>query len=278
MFMRAMKLKGRLNLAVWMAGLAAAGCIGVLKAPAEGPPGGAPTSPLAWDAITKETSPGPADPTADFSFALTNTSDSEVVIQNVVTSCGCTVAKTPPRPWHIAAHTNDSMTISVNLAGKTGTFQKAITVFETGFPNQVLMVIVHMPNSPEARARNMQLAVTDRQGVFKGDCAKCHAAPTEGKMGLDLFTTACEICHNPTGPGESRATMVPNLRTLNHPTDYTYWKMIATIGKPGTLMPGFGAVAGGPLNDAQIDSLAKTLTTLLPSQAQTNALNTVPGK
>jgi cytochrome c553 len=276
-----MRLKG--GLVACLAGLVAAWFIGLSRASAEGPPGGTPNSPLVWDSITKETSPGPDDPTADFKFTVTNTSDAEVVISRVQTSCGCTVAKTPPFPWHIAGHTNDSMTISVNLVAKTGTFQKAITVFANGFsnqvfPNQILMVIVHMPNSPEARARNMQLAVTDRQGVFKNDCAKCHVAPTAGKLGVDLFNTACEICHNPTGPGESRATMVPDLRTLNHPTDYAYWKMIVTIGKPGTLMPGFGSVAGGPLTDEQVDSLAKTLTTLIPSHEQTNALNTIPGK
>src|SRR5208337_1247754 len=112
---------------------------------------GAPApSPLVWDSTSKETSPAVGAASADFTFNVTNTSDSEVVINNVQTSCGCTVAKTPPRPWHIAGHTNDSMTISVNLAGKALTFNKTITVFEAGFPNQLLMVTVHMPDSAEA--------------------------------------------------------------------------------------------------------------------------------
>jgi mono/diheme cytochrome c family protein len=260
-------------------GLAAAWSIGSLAVFAESAPGTPPMSPLVWDSMTKETSPTVGQPSADFTFNVTNTADTEVVINNVQTSCGCTVARTPPRPWHIAGHTNDSMTISVNLAGKSGTFTKAITVFAGGFPNQVLTVTVHMPDISEAmRARNLQLAVTDRQAVFKNDCAGCHEAPTKGKMGLELFTTACEICHDPRGPGETRATMVPDLRALNHPTDYAFWKTIITIGKPGTLMPAFGSVAGGPLSDEQVESLARALTTLIPSSPQTNALNTVPGK
>jgi mono/diheme cytochrome c family protein len=124
----------------------------------------------------------------------------------------------------------------------------------------------------------MQLAVLDRQQVFKGQCASCHAAPTIGKTGQDLFVAACEICHDPKGPGESRAGMVPDLHALKHPTDYDFWKSIITIGKPGTLMPAFGSVAGGPLTDEQVESLARTLTVLIPSAAQTNALNTVPVK
>ena len=260
-------------------GLAMVLSAGPLAVSGETVPGAPTPSPLAWDSMTKETSPVPGQPTADFTFNVTNTSDSEVVINNVQTSCGCTVARTPPRPWHLAGHTNDSMTISVNLAGKAGTFAKTITIFAGGLPNQVLAVTVHMPDSTEAmRARNLQLAVTDRQGVFKSSCATCHAAPASGKMGQELFVAACEICHDPRGPGESRATMVPDLRALNHPTDYAFWKMIITIGKPGTLMPAFGSVAGGPLTEEQVDSLARTLTVLIPSPPQTNALNILQGK
>jgi mono/diheme cytochrome c family protein len=252
---------------------------GPLPALAQPLPGTPASSPLVWDSVMKELSPEPGAPSADFTFKVTNSADSEVIISRVQTSCGCTVAKTPPYPWHVGGHSNDSMQVSVNLAAKTGTFTKAITVFATGFPNQVLMVTIHMPDSPEAmRMMNLRSALTDRQQVFKGDCARCHMAPTEGKMGEELFTTACGICHDPKGPGETRATMVPDLRALNHPTDYAFWKMIVTVGKPGTLMPAFGSVAGGPLTDAQVDSLAKTLTGLIPSHMQTKVLNTVPTK
>jgi cytochrome c553 len=277
--MRATKIKSSLKVAPVIAGLAVALSMGLLAVFGESVPGSPAPSPLLWDSLTKESFPVPGQPTADFTFSVTNTSDSEVVIKNVVPSCGCTVAKTPPRPWHLVGHTNDSMTISVNLAGKAMTFTKAITVFADNQPNQVLTVTVHMPDSSEAlRQQRMLLATTDRQGVFKNDCATCHKAPTEGKMGQELFATACEICHDPKGPGETRAGMVPDLRALKHPTDYAYWKMIITIGKPGTLMPAFGSVAGGPLTDEQVDSLAKTLTTLIPSPTLTNALNTVQSK
>jgi mono/diheme cytochrome c family protein len=251
---------------------------GVSTIPAQPAPSlgaGSPSlSPLVWDSLLKETSPAPGQASAEFVFHVTNPADSEVVINNVQTSCGCTVAKTPPRPWHLAAHTNDSMTISVNVAGRSGTYSKTITVWATGYQNQVLTVTIHMPDSSEAtRARNMQMAITDRQAVFKGDCAACHN-PKPGLMSKELFIAACEICHDPPG-GQPRATMVPNLRALNHPTDYDFWKALITIGKPGTFMPAFGTVAGGPLTDEQIDSLAKTLTVMIPSSPQTNAMNTL---
>ncbi len=271
-------MKGRFCSTCGILGLSLVWWAGAPAALAQSAVGIPPRSPLVWDSISKEMSPAPGQRSADFTFTVTNPSDSEVVIQNVPGGCSCTKAKTPPLPWHLAAHTNDSMIVSVDLSGKTGTLVKAVTVMANGYQNQVLTVTIHMPDSPEAtRARNMQLAVTDRQAVFKGECATCHA-PKPGLMGKELFIATCEICHDPKGPGETRASMVPNLRALNHPTDYDFWKMMATIGKPGTLMPAFGSVAGGPLTDAQVDSLARTLTVLIPSSPRTNALNSVRGR
>jgi mono/diheme cytochrome c family protein len=53
--------------------------------------------------------------------------------------------------------------------------------------------------------------------------------------------------------------MVPDLRMLPFATNRDFWKIIATHGKPGTLMPAFVQAGGGPLTDAQIDSIAAYL-------------------
>ncbi|MDB6065609.1 MAG: hypothetical protein JWR26_1817 [Pedosphaera sp.] len=213
--------------------------------------------PLLWDAVDKELAVQPGQATAEFVFNLTNASDSEFVIDRVMTSCGCTVAKIPSQPWHVAPHTNGQIGVTVNLAGKFGTFYKTITVIATNAPAKELRVKVIIPEGPEiTRARNQMMAMTDHQAVFKNDCANCHVVPTKGKMAKELYSTACGICHE----AKDRATMVPNLHALNHPTDYNYWKQWITNGKAGTLMPAFAEAQGGPLNDEQIESLAKTLT------------------
>jgi hypothetical protein len=41
------------------------------------------------------------------------------------------------------------------------------------------------------RLRNIQLAMADRQVVFKNDCAECHAKPAIGKTGQPLYEAAC---------------------------------------------------------------------------------------
>lgn len=233
------------------------------------PPSPAP-DPLEWDSRQKELTVEAGATKADFVFTVTNTSDSEAIIERVQPSCGCTVAKIPSTPWHLAPHTNGQMDVTINIAGHSGKMFKSITVISTNAP-VVLMLRVNIPEAPEmARGRNQMLALADRQAVFKGECAQCHFEPAKGKMAKELYLGACKICHE----ASQRATMVPSLHMLNHPTDYAYWKQWITNGKPGSLMPAFAASQGGPLTDAQIDSLAKTLVTVFPSRSTTMPANT----
>ena len=238
-------------------------------------------APLVWDSELKTLTTKPGQEFAEFTFSVTNVSDGEVTIDRVQTSCGCTVAKMPSTPWHLASHASGELGITVNLAGKAGTFYKSTYVISTNFPIKELKVQITIPEGPEmARAENMRIAMADRQAVFKGDCAKCHSVPTQGKLAKELYTTACAICHDPTT--NPRASMVPNLHALNHPTDYNYWKSSIANGKPGTLMPAFAMQQGGPLTDEQIESLARTLEKTFPSnpqlipQARTNASAAMP--
>src|SRR5690348_1431755 len=79
---------------------------------------------LVWDAQMKEQTPLPGQATADFIFSVTNPSESAVTIDRVQTSCGCTVAKLPSQPWTLAPHSNGQVSVSVNLANKSGVLFK----------------------------------------------------------------------------------------------------------------------------------------------------------
>jgi mono/diheme cytochrome c family protein len=216
---------------------------------------------LQWDSILKEATPAEGAASADFVFKVSNPLDQPVQIERVQTSCGCTVATLPSTPWVLAPHTNGDIAVSVNLAGKSGTFFKTITVFSTN-TTKVLTIKVTLPESPAmVRARNQQMALVDAQLVFRGGCADCHVKPAEGLLGKELYVKSCGICHD----AKPRATMVSDLAHLPHPTDYAFWKTIVSEGKPRTMMPAFSAQHGGPLTDEQIDSLAKLLTQEYPS-------------
>ncbi len=238
----------------------------------QAPPAPKPTEPLVWDSLQKEVTIQPTNK-AQLVFNLTNISDHEVVITEARGSCHCTVAKLPSQPWHIPPHSDGHIDVSVDLAAKFGSVFKTVTVSYSNTPPvaltpTILRVIIHLPEDPAAgRNRNQQMASADRQMVFKADCAKCHADTAKDKtgkelLGKQLYVAACGICHE----ANPRATMVSDLHSLNHPTNYEYWKQWITNGKAGTLMPAFAASQGGPLSDKQIESLAKLLAKAIPSR------------
>ena len=152
----------------------------------------------------------------------------------------------------------------MSTAGKMGSIEKAVMVDGTT-GTKTLIVRANMPavgNQPVAggidpdRLKNMQMALADRQIVFKGDCAKCHAEPAVNKTGEQLYVAACGICHD----SVHRAAMVPDLKNLRHPTNEEHWRKWTRSGRPGSMMPAFAKTEGGPLTDEQIESLVKFLT------------------
>ena len=232
-----------------------------LNSSASNPPD---SGPLVYDAELKEYHAKAGETNANFFFSVTNISSTNVLIQGVQTSCGCTVAKLPSRPWVLPAHSDGKFDVTVDLRGKSGTITKTLGV-TTSFAVKLLYVKVIIPDSPEAvRVRNLQMAQADRQGVFKNDCAKCHVEPTRGKTGAELYAAACGICHE----AEHRATMVPDLHAAKVPTDAEYWRNWITNGKAASLMPAFSADQGGPLSREQIDSLMEYLLKAIPTRAK----------
>lgn len=227
-----------------------------------------PAEAFAWDATLKELTAQPGETNLNYLFNLTNILSQEVTITAVRTSCGCTVAKLPPLPWRLEPGASGQIGAVLDVRGKYGILSKTVFVDHrvgTNPPSapKYLTVRAHLPNPPAAsaanamsdRQRNMMLALADRQAVFKNDCARCHAAPATGKTGKELYVVACGICHE----SPHRATMVPDLHALKHPADREHWIKWMTMGRAGSLMPAFAHSEGGPLTEAQIDSLADYL-------------------
>ncbi len=226
-----------------------------------------PTGILAFDAESKEATVKPGELAANYVFQITNVSPAEVIISRVQPSCGCTTAQLPPMPWKLPAGGNGQIPVTMNVQGKSGLVIKTLTVYtELGQKTLILKTTI-LPPDPKLmtavdRDRNQLLAKTDRQVVFKGDCAHCHVEPLIGKSGKELYVAACGICHE----AEHRAAMVPDLHNLPNDTNTEYWKLMCAIGKTNTLMPAFAQVHGGPLSDAQIASLVTYLGANFPAQ------------
>lgn len=222
---------------------------------------------LVFDAEAKEYNAKPGEMSAPFVFNLTNVSANEIVINNVTTSCGCTIAQLPSQPWHLAPGTNGEIKVTMNLIGKMGRVSKQVNV-NSSVGIKALVVHVNVPAAQPAAAenlrgdrnKNMELAKADRQAVFKGDCRSCHVDQGVAKMGKELYAADCGVCHD----SPVRAAMVPDLRAPKAPRDHDYWVNWITYGRPGSMMPAFGEKDGGPLSKEQIDSLVKYLSESFP--------------
>jgi mono/diheme cytochrome c family protein len=236
---------------------------------------------LRWDADSKTHQLQPGETTVQFTFWLTNISSREVLITRTSTSCGCTVAQLPSVPWPIPPGGNGPIQVSMNLVGKSGLITKGVTV-DTSVGVKYLVVKTDIPSGvrPGAtpatvvasgamndgeRLQNMQMALADRQVVFKNkDCAKCHADPAQGKTdGRLIYVAVCATCHN----SHLRAAMVPDLRALKHPTDADHWRKWITYGRAGSMMPAFAASEGGPLNEQQVNALIDFMVRAFASRA-----------
>ena len=238
--------------------------------------------------MTKEYNAKPGETTNMFVFSVTNVSRFPVEITQMRPSCGCTVAKLPKEPWRLNPGSNGLAYATIDFSGKYGTVKKSITVAGSHItPSgtvkfmQDLFILVNVPfptNSPAQtnasaasslmmdRNDNMELARHDRQAVFKGDCAVCHAMTAKGKMGEELFHAVCGICHE----SRNRATIVPDLAVAKTPRNEAFWLSWIKFGKGGTLMPGFlnSSAVGGPLTTNQIQSLVAYAQKKYPYQAR----------
>lgn len=217
---------------------------------------------LVFDAESKQYDAKPGEISAPFTFFLTNAGPGELTIQRVQTSCGCTTAKLPATPWHMPPGVGGLVEVKVNLAGKMGLITKALT-FYTSSGVRVVTVKVKIPPAiagsvpmTEAeRQQAMMKAAAQPMAIFKGDCAACHVQKGAHAYGEALYAADCGVCHE----SSHRASAVPDLHALKKETDFAYWKTVITFGKPHTMMPPFSVAQGGPLNDAQISSLASYL-------------------
>jgi mono/diheme cytochrome c family protein len=224
-----------------------------------------PLTNLTFDALTQEYHAQPGETEARFTFTVTNVSDVAVHVLTITASCSCTKAQMPRTPWIISPHTTEQFHATMQLAGKPpGDNTKYLTISST---NGVKVVYakahIPLPSAPSTmtdRQKNQELAKSDRQAVFRNDCAQCHVTPVMGKLGKELYDSACGICHD----SEHRATMITDLGSLNHPVDAEFWRLMISNGKPATMMPAFAQSQGGPLSQEQISSLVDYLMTDFP--------------
>ena len=86
---------------------------------------------LAFDAEYKKATVHGNDAQAHFVFSLTNTSKHVVVVNQVNTSCGCTLAQLPQMPWRLKPQASGQITVTMTVSGHTGVSQRTVTILTT---------------------------------------------------------------------------------------------------------------------------------------------------
>jgi hypothetical protein len=84
---------------------------------------------LAWQTLSGEYHAKPGDLLAPFSFAVTNVSSGPVIIYDTSTTCDCTVAKLPSKPWVLPSGASGEIDATINLSNKVGVVTNQIIVF-----------------------------------------------------------------------------------------------------------------------------------------------------
>lgn len=227
---------------------------------------------LTWDAVAKTHNALPGNQDIDFEFRFENKTGGKVEIKRADSSCGCTVARLPKLPWTLTEGQKGGIPVTMDIRGKTGIITKTITIItDKGIiPLKARVAIGNnfkplTKRSKEERAANLRAAAQNRQAIFKGKCADCHVKPTIGKLGKQLYATACGICHE----SKNRAPFVPDLRLLARGKDKQYWQQWTAESKPNTLMPAFAKEHGGSLDENQIKSIVAYLVRIFPRELKT---------
>jgi hypothetical protein len=101
---------------------------------------------LVIDAASKQQTVKPGQESCVFVFAVKNVSNLPITIVQVRTSCGCTIATLPSKPWTLAPGVGGEIKLTLDLRGKSGTVSKsAIIETLTGIKNLEIKAVI--PNS-----------------------------------------------------------------------------------------------------------------------------------
>lgn len=136
--------------------------------------------------------------------------------------------------------------VTVDASGKQGPVTKTVQVYSNDPKKRVVTLMVTMLVKDAVHLRKNAAS-----NIFDAACRSCHVDQGRGKTGFDLFRADCFMCHN-------AGTSAQNITQMSRrPEDYL--RSVIRDGVANTMMPGFAQKNGGPLSDAEIDSLVRSI-------------------
>ncbi len=102
------------------------------------------TNILAWDGVIKHYQAGAGETNAPFTFSLTNVSPERLIIYDTSTTCDCTVAQLPAKPWLLESGAGGLIRATLDLRNRTTGATNFVIVF-TSKGNRLLTVTASLP-------------------------------------------------------------------------------------------------------------------------------------
>lgn len=136
----------------------------------------------------------------------------------------------------------------METGASAGPIEKSVSIAsnDPAHPTQVLQVRADVQGDLHEMS-----SLNTRKSIFSLECQSCHVDEGVGKMGRELYQADCAMCHGSLDEAD-------HVRALNGPRlaeDLAELRKMIAFGNERRAMPGFSTAAGGPLTDAQIDSL-----------------------
>ncbi|MBI3939818.1 MAG: DUF1573 domain-containing protein [Acidobacteria bacterium] len=179
-------------------------------------------------------------------FLLRNSGGATLYIRDITVTCGCTLVDVSSKS--IEPGKSASLTLQIEPDAKEGPIEKTITI-ATNDPRGPLRAL--RVRAEIQRDLHKMSALEKEKSIFSPECRSCHVDGGTGKTGKDLYQADCAMCH---GSLEER-DHVRSLNVASLAEDLQELRKTIALGNGRGTMPGFSAAAGGPLSDAQIDSL-----------------------
>jgi cytochrome c5 len=187
---------------------------------------------------------------AEHDFEIANTGSDTLVILGTHPSCGCTAAMMDQS--RIAPHSKSRLHVTFDANNKPeGPIVKSVTITSNSKEKSDAMVRIQGRVVKSKLAHKTQMHL---DGMFQGDCAKCHVDKGKGELGARLYEADCALCHGTKADGKPGPELA-DAKMMKHTPKQL--KTIIENGVANTAMPGFHTRNKGPLGDEEIASLVE---------------------
>jgi len=186
---------------------------------------------------------------AEHDFVIENVGTDTLVILSTHPSCGCTAAIMEGSP-RIAPGGSSKLHVKFDANNKPeGPIIKTVTISSNSREQSERIVRIQ---GRVVKSKLAHKAMMHLDGLFQGDCAKCHVDKGKGELGARLFEADCAICHGTKADGKPGPELASEAMMKHTPKQ---WKQIIESGIANTAMPAFHTKNKGPLADEEVASL-----------------------